>query len=154
MAAYFFDSSALIKRFSREAGSAWVLRILRPSAAHSIYIARITGAEVIAGLARQNRVGYLSLKELDRGERRLRRRDNCGFGVVDLNQTIVDHAIILIRSYGLRGYDAIQLASALAIENGRQIIAGQSITFVSADDALNKAALAEGLTVENPNNHP
>ncbi len=153
MAAYFFDSSALIKRFSLEAGSRWVLKLLRPSTGHSIYIVRITPAEVIAGLARQNRVGSLSLKELDRSERRLRRRDDFGFGVVDVSQTIVDRAIALIRLHGLRGYDAVQLAAALEVKNGRWLIAGQSVVFVSADDALNKAALAEGLTVENPNNY-
>jgi uncharacterized protein len=154
MAAYFFDSSALIKRFSREAGSAWILKILRPSAGHTIYIVRITGAEVIAGLARQNRVGSLSLNELDRGERRLRQRDNLGFGVVDISQTIVNRAIGLIRTHGLRGYDAIQLSGALEVHSGRLMIASQSLIFVSADNSLNKAALLEGLTVENPHDHP
>ena len=153
MAAYFFDSSALIKRFTREAGSGWVLRLLKPSAGNSIYIVRITGAEVMAGLARQHRMGLLSQPELDRGERRLRRRDDFGYGIVEVSQKIVDHAIVLIRSHGLRGDDAVQLASALEIESGRQSIAAPNVIFVSSDDALNKAALAEGLAVKNPNDH-
>jgi hypothetical protein len=32
MPAYFFDSSALVKRFAQESGRAFVLSLLRPSA--------------------------------------------------------------------------------------------------------------------------
>ena len=60
----------------------------------------------------------------------------------------------LAESYGLRGYDAIQLAvgravNTLCINNGLLPIA-----FVSADNELNAAVIAEGLAIENPNNHP
>ena len=153
MSAYFFDSSALIKRFTRETGSGWVLKLLKPSTGNSIYIVRITGAEVVSGLARQHRMGSLSLRDLDRGERRFRRRDDFGYGVVEVTAKIVENAIVLVRRHGLRGYDAVQLAGALEVESGRQTVAGLHITFVSADETLNKAALAEGLAVENPNVH-
>lgn len=52
MPAYFFDSSALVKRFASETGSEWVVGLLRPSAKNKIYIARITSVEVIAAVER------------------------------------------------------------------------------------------------------
>jgi PIN domain nuclease of toxin-antitoxin system len=45
MAAYFFDSSALAKRFLKEAGTAFVLGLLRPTAGHAIYAARLSEVE-------------------------------------------------------------------------------------------------------------
>lgn len=55
MAAYFFDSSALAKRFIRETGTAFVLSLWRPSANHAIYAARLTEVEVCAALARRHK---------------------------------------------------------------------------------------------------
>jgi hypothetical protein len=45
MAAYFFDSSALVKRYISEIGSARVMGITGPATDNSIHIVRITGAE-------------------------------------------------------------------------------------------------------------
>lgn len=45
MAAYFFDSSALVKRFAKEVGTSWVFTLVRSSAANHLYIARITCVE-------------------------------------------------------------------------------------------------------------
>ncbi|MET0650007.1 MAG: type II toxin-antitoxin system VapC family toxin [Pyrinomonadaceae bacterium] len=55
MGIYFFDSSALVKRYASEAGTAWLISITDPAAANSIYISRITGAEVIAAITRKVR---------------------------------------------------------------------------------------------------
>ena len=41
MAVYFFDSSALVKRYVQETGTAWVLGICNPTANAPLYIARI-----------------------------------------------------------------------------------------------------------------
>lgn len=54
----------------------------------------------------------------------------------------------------LRGYDAVQLASAIETDRLRRANGLSSIIFVSADNALNSAAQAEGLTIDNPNNYP
>ena len=52
MAVYFFDSSAIVKRYVREVGSAWVLGITDPAASHHLYVARIAGVEVVSALTR------------------------------------------------------------------------------------------------------
>jgi hypothetical protein len=51
MAAYFFDNSAVVKRYVHEMGTAWVLSVTAPTAAHFIYIAHITGVEGAPTLA-------------------------------------------------------------------------------------------------------
>jgi len=60
----------------------------------------------------------------------------------------------LAEKHGLKGYDSIQLSTALELHTDRSITGSPPLTFVSADDKLNAAAQAEGLLVENPNNHP
>jgi uncharacterized protein len=42
MAAYFFDSSALVKRYVVESGTQWVRNLCDPTVSHSLYIVRIT----------------------------------------------------------------------------------------------------------------
>lgn len=153
MRVYFLDSSALTKRFIRETGSSWVLRLLRPKLANTIYIARITPVEVIAGLARQVRVGTASIRDLDQGEKRLTRWMSSRNITVDIDLAVINIAIVCVRRYGLRGYDAIQLGAAVNVNSSRQSRGAQEMIFVSADDALNAAAMAEGLVVENPNDH-
>ena len=60
----------------------------------------------------------------------------------------------LAEKHGLRGYDAVQLASVLEIHRQHLAVGLPSPVLVSADAELNSAALAEGLQIENPNLHP
>ncbi len=66
MAAYFFDSSAVVKFHIAETGTAWVRTILlatRPDGtlANPIFIANITEVEVTAAVSRRARAGGSSL---------------------------------------------------------------------------------------------
>jgi uncharacterized protein len=45
---YFCDSSTLVKCYVQERGSAWMRTLLDPTAGHHLYLASITGVEVIA----------------------------------------------------------------------------------------------------------
>lgn len=60
----------------------------------------------------------------------------------------------LAETYALRGYDAVQLATACAINALCTANSLPPVKFVSADNELNAAAASEGLIVENPNNYP
>lgn len=64
------------------------------------------------------------------------------FAVVTLDNAILTAAARLVGRHPLRGYDAVQLATALAV-----LEAEPSTRFVSFDTALNAAAAAEGLQV-------
>src|SRR5436309_640086 len=60
MAAFFFDSSALVKRHVTEVGSAWVRSLTCAKPAHTLYIARITAVEITSAITRRQRGGHLS----------------------------------------------------------------------------------------------
>ena len=64
-----------------------------------------------------------------------------------------DRAMQVAEKHALRGYDAVQLAAGLTLNDRCQTL-GLSVIFVCADGVLNAAAAAEGLHVENPNLHP
>jgi predicted nucleic acid-binding protein len=70
---------------------------------------------------------------------------------VAISRSIIDRAVSLTQKHKLRGYDAVQLATAL-VANGVLTTAGLAhLTFVAADDDLVVAARAEGMAAENPN---
>jgi uncharacterized protein len=54
---YFFDSSALVKRYVPEPGTGWIQSLAMAGAGHQIFVARITWVEVLSALARRQREG-------------------------------------------------------------------------------------------------
>ncbi|MDX6529132.1 MAG: uncharacterized protein QOH41_1422 [Blastocatellia bacterium] len=154
MAAYFFDSSALVKRYAREAGTSWVISLFRPPNISRVYVARITSVEVISALSRRVRIGKLDAHLASRASARFRRAFTARFRKVEITETLVDRATSLAEKHALRGYDAVQLAAILMANEERLAAGAAQLILISADDALNFAAVAEGLTVDNPNLHP
>ena len=154
MPAYFFDSSALVKRFAQELGSAFVLKLLRPSAKNRLYAARITEVEVCAALARRRKANTINASQAARGLRRLRHDLSRRFTQVAIGESILVEASRLAETFALRGYDAVQLAAAMAANSERVLNGLSPLVMVSSDGELNDAARAEGFNVENPNNHP
>jgi predicted nucleic acid-binding protein len=154
MAAYFFDTSALIKRHVRETGSTWVRSPVRPAASHTILLARITAVEVYSAITRRQRGGSLSPAQAGAILGHFGRHLSQRYLVRDLSRPILSDAMGPARKHGLRAYDAVQLATALAIDHRHRAQGLSPITLVSADRELNAAAAAEGLPVEDPNSHP
>lgn len=154
MPAYFFESSAFVKRFAPERGSKFVLSLLRPSAKNRFYAERITEVEVCAALIRRQKGQTLSADQAAKALRRLHRDFPSRFTHIAISEDVIVEALRLAESQGLRGYDAIQLSAALKA-NAERIGRGlQPLILVSADTELNAAAEVEGLTIENPNNYP
>ena len=153
MAAYFFDSSALVKRFAKETGTSFVVDLWRPSAGHAIYAARLTEVEVCAALARRHKGARLAAVQFHKSVKRLRRDFTARLAVVAITESVVVEALRLAETHALRGYDALQLASALEANRRRVQHNLPPLTLVSSDGELNQAAQAEGLIVEDPNNH-
>ena len=154
MAAYVFDSSAVVKRYVRETGTAWVLSVLDPGAGHAIYVARITGVEVVSALTRQARSGALVPTAAATALTQFRHDFAHQYYKVDITPTLIARAMALAETHALRGYDAVQCAAAVVVHTERQVLGMPPLTLVSADAALNAAATAEGLLVEDPNTHP
>jgi uncharacterized protein len=154
VAAYFLDSSAVVKRYVTEAGTQWVRGLCDPTAGHTLYIARITGAEVIAALARRARTGSLTPGAAQSAMAAFRSDFGGAYLVSELTPALIERAMDLAEARGLRGYDAVQLATALDVNTERCGSGFLPLTLVSADTDLNDAAKAEGLTVEDPNDNP
>jgi len=150
MSTLFFDSSALVKRYLTEIGSAWVAAQTTPDSNNVIVVAEITRVEVAAALAARHRAaGSITRDERDRLFRLLAQHHTTEYRAVPISITVADHAMNLTQAYRLRGYDAVQLAAALS---AAAVLPG--LVFVAADDDLLAAAHAEGLAAENPNQHP
>jgi predicted nucleic acid-binding protein len=137
VAVFLFDSSALVKRYvANEIGSTWVQHVTDPKQPNKIYIAAITGVEVISAMMKKVRTGDLSLSD-----------------------AVVARAMELPEKHKLRAYDAVQLAAALIIsdlsnQQGIPATGTPPLVLVSSDSDLLSAALAEGLVVEDPTRHP
>ncbi len=154
MTAYFLDSSAVVKRYVPEQGTAWVRALTMPSAGNTIIVARMMQAEAMSGVWRRVREGTIApriayaIRLL--GDRHTQRE----YVVIELTARIVSRAEGLLERHPLRAYDALQLASALE-GNARLTGAGLSpLIFVAADRRLLAAASSESLAVDDPNAHP
>ena len=154
MALYFLDSSALVKRYISETGSAWVLGLFTPALKNEIFIAAIAKVEIVAAITRRSRTGSISVTDATAIIHQLRKDSRKDYQVIEITESIINSGMVLAETYGLRGYDAIQLAAGRAV-NILCLASGlPPITFVSADNELNAAVISEGLLMENPNHHP
>ncbi|MDZ7956166.1 type II toxin-antitoxin system VapC family toxin [Nostoc sp. DedQUE09] len=154
MAVYFLDSSALVKRYISETGSVWVLGLFDPALKNEVFIAAITAVEIIAAITRRTRSGSISITDATTTRNQFKIDLQKDYQIVEITENIINSGMVLSETYGLRGYDAIQLAVGRVV-NTISIANGLSpITFVSADNELNAAVVSEGLMIENPNSHP
>jgi uncharacterized protein len=133
----YLDTSALVKLYVTERGSpvvrAWV------ASAPVLVTARITYAEARAAMAQAARLGLLSVSELRKTVTELD-ADWQTHAVVEIDEALVVRAGGLAEEHALRGYDAVQLAAALA---ARPL--ASEYQFASFDRELNAAAAREGL---------
>jgi len=150
---YCCDSSALVKCYVQEQGSAWMRTLLDPTAGHHLYLASITSVEVIAAVTRRLRRGDLTAEDGAAAVAQFRQDVTQRYRLIDLTAPLVTRAMILAETHGLRGYDAVQLATAVEIHMRGHTLWLPALTLVSADGELNLAAQAEGLVVEDPNTH-
>lgn len=132
------DASALVKRYVVETGSDDVVRLT--STAVAVATALVTRAEVAAAFAKAVRVGALDDEAARRAQRAFA-RDWADVIRVAVTDGLVARADTLAWQYGLRGYDAIQLAAALV---WREAI-GQTVVLATFDRQLWDAAPEVGL---------
>ncbi len=154
MTAYFLDSSALVKRYVPETGSAWIRALSAQETGNSLFIARITWVEVLSALARREREGSLTPTDKTLILQRFRSDLNNQYQVIELDSTLAQTAGQLVGQYPLRAYDAVQLASVLRIQPAFATTQSTSLIFLTADNRLSAIAQALGLLTDNPNHHP
>jgi predicted nucleic acid-binding protein len=135
----YLDTSALVKLYVAETGQELVLERVR--SANQIATALITYVEMFAALARLEKerritaAGFSMLAEQFEAN-----WTSCW--TVELTRSVIQRAAVLARRHGLRGYDAVQLASALELRGGEA-----KVEFLSFDARLNAGARREKLSV-------
>ncbi len=149
---FFFDTSALVKRYLHEKGSARVRRLLQTGGA-IFYQAFLAPLEITSALYRRHRSGEIPMEQLSFLLRSYAAHSHRDYFLVPYSESLIDLAETLISRHPLRALDAIQLASALALRSALPTGA-PPLVFFSADDRLVKAAGQEHLQVENPENSP
>jgi predicted nucleic acid-binding protein len=148
VAIYYFDTSALIKHYLDEIGTPLINSLLYEQS-NDLAIVSVTMAEAFAAITRRIRGGELTYGTVEKVLEVARTEFEEKFIVLATTLVVVYRAMALSQTHALRGYDAIQLAAALEFQNG---IGKKKVTFVCADDELNRTAAREGLSILNPNN--
>ena len=155
MSNYYLDSSALLKRYVREIGSVWVNQISSIAYQHSIFTSELTIAETAAVLAAKSRApGGISKTRYKRLLSRFLEDCEQVYTLIPVQRLIIDRAVLLSQVYRLRGYDSVQLATAITARN--VLMAANSpveLIFVASDNDLLVAAQGENLLIEAPENH-
>jgi hypothetical protein len=134
----YLDASALVKRYIVERGSRETNALTSDAemAATSI----VSRAEVAAAFAKAVRAGVVSDKVARNAQRRFA-SDWPDLARVSVTEALVERAERLSWEHALRGYDAVQLASALTWQEST----GEEIVLATFDQQLWEAAKRTGL---------
>ena len=153
MSVFFFDSSALVKRYVWEQGTGWVRSLCAPTAANSLLVSVIMPVEIISAVSRRRREGTVTPRAAQAVRLLLHRHLQREYRVIELAAPILQRAQDLLEQQPLRAYDAIQLASALEA-NARLLAGGLApLIFVAADTRLLTIGTLVGLSGEDPTQH-
>lgn len=150
MTTYYTDSSALVKRYVNEIGSAWIQSLCDPSSEHVIALAYIGLVEIAAALAMKVRQGALAPIIRDNLLRDVRRDAQNQYWLIDVDYRIIQHAMELTRQHKLRGYDAVHLSTAIFLHETLTKAQLPAPVLICADNDLLIAAEAAGLSTVDP----
>ena len=131
----YLDTSSLVKLYVEEAHATKVREWVEE--AELIATCRVAHPETISALDRRFRSGDFSKQDYELLIDGFA-KDWLNFVVLDFDEM---EAGRLVRKYGLRGFDAVHLSSAIMMRRDD----GLALFFSSLDEKLNKAARAEGL---------
>jgi len=150
----YFDSSAMVKRYVLERGSAWVRRTC---VEEPVAISRITVSEVASALARRAREGRLTPAERDDEFGAFLRHVDT-YELVELETVIAGDAASLLLSapppIRLRALDMLHVATARLLFARARRMGIATGSFVSADRGQLEAAAWAGLPIVNPEEQP
>lgn len=145
---YFLDSSALVKRYLIEAGSAYVRRLFQ-STGTIFYQTFLTPLEITSALYRRRRAGQISNDELSFLLKSYAIHSHEEYLLLSYSESVIGTAGTLLARHPLRTLDAIQLASALKLRDSLPPDA-PSLVLLSADERLIDVARQEHLQADNP----
>ena len=126
-----------MKRYVEEPGSEAVRTLIAEGTPVS---ARFSEVEIASALCRRCREGAFTTADRDRALAQVR-EDFRSLSVVETTAAVAEKAVSLLVRHPLRAADALQLASALELQERL----GSPVRFVAFDDRMIAAALTEGL---------
>jgi predicted nucleic acid-binding protein len=129
----YFDTSALVKRYIRERGSAQVVSLL---GRHDFLSSAITPVEVLSVLSRKKRDGELSEENFSTVLSRIE-SERIRWELVDVGEPVLKRAQEIVQgAVPVRALDAIHIASLVTFEAA----AGMRIPFITGDGRQRDAA--------------
>jgi len=140
---YYVDTSALVKRYYIEKGSAWVHSLFRPD--HLLVVSKVAYAELLAALARKRREKEVGEEDFARAVESFQEEWK-EFVVVEVTDAVFADLLPVVRRHPLRGFDAIHLCSALWFRKRTKA----EVLFVCSDHNLLTAAQKEKLGIRDP----
>jgi len=142
VAFYFFDTSALVKRYHLEPGSERVNAILDDQNNVPI-ISELAIVELVSALRRKRNRGEITPQAMDDALAHFAHAVLSDLIVAGFRSGFIQQARDLVLQYGLRTLDALQLTSALEFRALPPV-------FVCADVGLRQAASDAGLAILDP----
>ena len=136
----YFDTSALVKRYVRERGSAQVRSLLRR---YDFLSSAITPVELLSALGRKKRAGDVSEEEFSTLLSRIQ-SERLRWELVEVTSSILSRAEEVIQgALPLRALDALHVASSMAFQAATSV----EIPFVTGDGRQRDAANQLGMDV-------
>jgi predicted nucleic acid-binding protein len=142
MSLYFFDTSALVKRYHVEIGSEKVDEIFNDPAG-AFAIANITIAEFASAFTRKLHEGVISEDDFRACLSEFSKDMISSFWIIDIERSHINKSISLIIKHNMGTLDSLQLAVFLNLSSINP-------TMVTSDEALLNTALKEGFHAINP----
>jgi predicted nucleic acid-binding protein len=135
----YFDTSVLVKRYVREAGSKRAAELLRR---YRFLSSAIVALEALSAFSRRKAAGELSERSFDAILSRMR-SDREHWELVEPNAAVLNRGEEMINRAKVRTLDALHLASALVFQD----LSGLRLPFITADERQRDGAQLVGLQV-------
>jgi predicted nucleic acid-binding protein len=136
----YFDTSALIKRYVREPGSAQVVALSRR---HDLLSSAITPVEIMSALCRRRRDRDLSQEAFTATVNRVR-SERLHWELIEVGETVLSRAEEIVQgNVPMRSLDAVHIASLMAFQSA----SGIRSPFVTGDARQREAATFLGLEI-------
>lgn len=136
-----------------ESGSLWVKNLASQSQ-NEIHLSEITLPEMAAAFSAKARAPRGISEQLrDRARSSFLEHCRTQYHLTSVSRSIIDLAVEITQRRKIRGCDAIQLATALTLNDTFKAEELPALIFVACDQELLDAAKEEALATENPAEH-
>ncbi|MCG9131426.1 type II toxin-antitoxin system VapC family toxin [Candidatus Poribacteria bacterium] len=149
---FYFDASALVKRYIRESGSEKMLFLFANVPLERLSCLTLGAIEVFWICVRKRNDNRITSHQFERATTHLRHEvinNQSGFKTISAPDSLVWDSIRLIEMHSLNSVDAMVLRSALDTATELRSTADR-LVLVASDQRLLRAAHAEGLQIFNP----